>query len=321
MMMGFTEAVRIHGPSDALGEFAPQVGLVTALVDPQKWPQPDIEKIAKVFDQGENTLGDAANLHKAFNNIAEDAGDVFLKDVARIGDELGPEAAQGILRVLDDTVDTAILTAVRASPDALYGLGKLIRGGLVNEAELKIILQNREIFTTGYTQAHLLDDLGTVADVRGVGDLVSALKNPTQQVKGVRYELETASYIQRNGDNAALMQDFGRAPIHVVELTRRINPSAAGKTDIDVVLREAFDSQTSKLVQIQVKATSNAINTTRKNIRWVRLARSDLRIAQGGELFPGQIKFVVKDGERISGPMQQYFNQETIAVIRSIPHR
>jgi len=130
----------------------------------------------------------------------------------------------------------------------------------------------------------LLKDLDELAfaNVKGIDQMVDALKSRSVAVRGVRYELEGAAHLIRNGDK-------------VIEVTRRIQvgPLRTDATDIDVVVREG-----NQLVFYQFKSTRIAFRKEKTTmvdvtLAWIAKAAKEMRIPVRDAVSSGRIRYAV----------------------------
>ena len=226
----------------------------------------------------------------------------FVKETAT-NKELGIRSLRSAIAVLGDLPEVAI-ASLKGSPKlfrGLIGLVKILKSG-VDLQLIKRVLTNcgeLRICNKLYTAGHLLDDIGELASVKGIEDLLKTLKIRNAQAAGFRYELEVAAFLKRAGTE-------------VVELTKRVS-TTTGKTDIDVVIREG-----GQLLLLQAKRSANAIRFGKDGLRsaktWVAKALADLNTADFG-----RIRYLVPPGVKIPPQVSKWFGQAGIRV-DLIPH-
>jgi hypothetical protein len=117
--------------------------------------------------------------------------------------------------------------------------------------------------------------------VKGIGDMVNALKSTRKSVRGVRYELEGAAYLIRNAENGEI----------VTEVTRRFLPGLKGGTDFDVVV-ERLDG---KEVFYQFKSSYDSFKSpmASKIKAWIGKVGDHLEISAKEVILRGQVRYAV----------------------------
>ncbi len=218
--------------------------------------------------------------------------------------ELGIKGLRSAIAVLGD-VPEVVIASLKASPSkvlpGLFGLVKILKAG-VDPQLLKRVLTNcgeLRICNADYTAGHLLDDLGELANIKGIDDLLETLKIRNVQAAGFRYELEAAAHLKRLGTE-------------VVELTKRIT-TGVGNTDIDIVIREG-----GQLIHFQAKRSADAFRFGKEGLTkaqaWVAKALADL-----GTTDIRRVRYLVPPGVRIPPQVANWFQSIRLRV-DPIPH-
>lgn len=241
----------------------------------------------------------------------------------RTSPQIGIEATRKVIQTLGRVSDDVLTNLKSAEPISswLSGTGKVARYGAkfgINPELMARILGNDNLYSAGYKQADLLEDMGELANVKGFELLADALsygnKTILKENKGVigfRWELEATAELSRRG-------------IEIIELTKKVY-SKAGKleTDIDAIIRDG-----GKYIYLQLKASNALVGGVAGKAplgslddvkAWVAKALTDLK-----KLDPAatseQIKYVVPQGTIIPRGIEEWFSDPKIGieVIRDI---
>ena len=221
---------------------------------------------------GDDVIGIGAGFHQA-----------AVRALATHGDDI----AKALTKTLDD-IEEAAMATLRALPtnqfdEALDGLARVLAHG-IDPIAMSRVLNNHHIYGTVYDHARLIKDLDLLVDgkIKGIRLLVGALKSTTKSVRGVRYELEGAAHLMRNGDE-------------VVELTKRIQvgPLRSDVTDIDIVIQDGVE-----LIYYQLKSTRVAFSkegTTMVNatLAWIGKAAKEMKIPMRDAVSSNRIRYAV----------------------------
>ncbi len=266
------------------------------------------------FTQIFNRLVTSDETYDLAIRAADKLGDDFYRAIETISTQVGEQAARTAMetvgRLSDEALD-GLKVGGSGAEAAIVNLGKVASQGL-DPATLQRVLDNGNVFSSGYSRANLLDDLGLLIDdgVTGITDAVNSLKQAQKQVLGNRYEIEGAAWLSRMGEN-------------VTAMTMRIYDEAGELlTDIDVVVEEA-----GQLIYYQFKRSNAALNSSkaatsalpkRSNVdlaqEWVAKALSDL-----GTTDYSRIRYAVPDGVTVPAKIQTWFDEVGVVVER-IPH-
>jgi hypothetical protein len=107
--------------------------------------------------------------------------------------------------------------------------------------------------------------------------MVNALKSTSVAVRGVRYELEGAAHLIRNGDE-------------VVEVSRKFLPGLRGGTDFDIVVLKD-----GKELFYQLKSTRSSFRSplVDNTVSWISKVGESLKITAREAITGDRIRFVV----------------------------
>jgi hypothetical protein len=222
---------------------------------------------------------------KAADKLGDNA-ESFYQAATRVVSTHGAESAKMFVQVFENLGDEA-LTALKNVPageldDALDGLARLANKG-IPPFSLSRVLNNSHLYGSQYTRTSLLKDLDelVIAEVKGIDDMVAALKSARPSSRGIRYELEGAAYLIRNAQPGE----------RVMEVGRKFLPGLKGGTDFDVVFRTADGKE----VFYQFKSSYSSFRSphVKRTKAWVSKVGKHLGITAREAITRGHIQYAV----------------------------
>jgi hypothetical protein len=276
---------------------------------------------------GDNVLIDtlapiikSPELYQATIRIADKMGDGFYDAMVTIATTpgLGHTHTEAVVKTLAGVSDEVLesigsynYSVMLRLHESLTGLAK---ASLRTNPELMVkVLENNNLYTDGYKQAHLLKDLGLFTDLYTFPKFADTLKTRNIQVLGNRYELEAATYFQRNG-------------YQVVEFSVDVydNFSGVGRraTDVDVVVL----APQGQLWLLQAKRSEAALRGKPSVEAWVKKVVTERKKLGQNPVDYSTIKYVVPPGTRVSEPIRDYLaeigeGRPGIEIIEWIAHK
>jgi hypothetical protein len=236
-----------------------------------------------------------------------DLGGTFLARIAHLGVAPGINIAQEITtlfgRLSDDTLSFFKTLNPSQLDLALEHLGTVLRGGRIDVAQLRRLLDNTYLFTAGYDRTKMLRDLSIISNAEGAGKIVNYLKSTTLAgpIQGRLYELQTAAKLidENPGWNLSIVSKYAREvdPISGVRLA---------STDIDFIIDTGED-----LIYYQAKSSAKAFADVADAQRWVRIVRSD---ATANGVTNQVIRYVTPDPNSVDGAIRQYLTTQGILI-------